>query len=95
MVTYLYRCPDRHETDLSAPMGRAPARTGCACGNQARRAFTAPMVRTVPRAGERVRDAAEQSTELPAVTTMSAPAPASAPAPQPLADPRHALLPRA
>lgn len=90
MVTYLYRCPDRHETDLAAPMGQAPAHTDCTCGNEARRAFTAPMVRAVPRAGERVRDAAEQSTELPAVTTMPAPAPG----PPPLADPRHALLPR-
>lgn len=91
MVTYLYRCPERHETDLAAPMGGAPAYTDCACGHPARRTFTAPMVRAVPRTRERLRDAAEQSAERPAPTTMSAPDPA----PPPFADPRHALLPRA
>ncbi|GAB3714746.1 transcriptional regulator [Nocardiopsis oceani] len=91
MATYLYRCPDRHETDLAAPMGQAPAQTDCACGSRARRAFTAPMVRAVPRAHAQVRDAAEQSADTPPVTT----GPLPDPAPPPLADPRHALLPRA
>ncbi|MET9798266.1 transcriptional regulator [Nocardiopsis alba] len=89
MVTYLYRCPDRHETDLDAPMGRAPRETDCPCGRSARRAFTAPMVRAVPAARGRVMEAAEQSTDRPAVVTRPAPGPA----PTSSTDPRHALLP--
>lgn len=90
MVTYLYRCSDQHETDLRAPMGQAPASTDCECGRSTHRVFTAPMVRSsLPRAQERVMDAAERSAEQPELAT--APAPAQAPP----ADPRHSLLPRA
>lgn len=89
MVTYLYRCSAHHETDLRAPMGQAPTSTDCACGRSTHRVFTAPMVRSLPRAQERVRDAARRSAEQPEIAT------APAPVQPPLADPRHALLPRA
>lgn len=91
MVTYLYRCPDRHETDLRAPMGAAPSAVDCRrCGRPTRRVFTAPTLRVHSPARTRALDAAARSAEEPAVATAADPRPAPA-----FADPRHALLPRA
>lgn len=90
MAAYLYRCPDRHETTEHAPMGEAPASVECACGTRAARAFTAPMVRSLPRTTHRMREAAAESSEQPRVARRAPEAAAPAPA-----DPRHSLLPRA
>lgn len=89
MAAYLYRCPDRHETTEHAPMGEAPADVECTCGARAVRAFTAPMVRSLPRTTHRIREAAEESSEQPRVARRATGTPAPAPA-----DPRHSLLPR-
>lgn len=90
MAAYLYRCPDRHEITEHAPMGEAPASVECTCGARAARAFTAPMVRSLPRATHRIRDAAAQSSEQPRIAHRAPET--SAPAP---ADSGHSLLPRA
>jgi len=89
MVTYLYRCPERHESTTNTPMGQAPATVDCACGARATRAYTAPMVRSMSGAQQRVHDAAAESTERPRVAHR-----APDPTPTPHSDPRHALLPR-
>ncbi|GHD24504.1 hypothetical protein [Nocardiopsis kunsanensis] len=90
MAAYLYRCPERHETTEHAPMGEAPASVECRCGARAARAFTAPMVRSLPRTAHRMRDAAVESSEQPRIARRAAGTPAPAPA-----GPRHSLLPRA
>lgn len=91
MVTYLYRCPDRHETELRARMGSAPPATDCGrCRRRTHRVFTAPMLRAQPQARTRALDAAARSAERPEIATAS-----GRPAAPPPADPRHALLPRA
>ncbi|MDA8371592.1 MAG: transcriptional regulator [Nocardiopsaceae bacterium] len=91
MVSYLYRCPERHETTADAPMGKAAPHVECACGEQARRAFTAPMLSSLPRAGQRAVEGAMATAEAPAVVTEVPPAYS---APGPASDPRHSLLPR-
>lgn len=90
MVDYLYRCPEGHETTHPAAMGDAAPRTPCHCGEDARRAFTAPMLGGARRATHTAIERAQASAEYPGVVrstpTVSAPV-----APT---DPRHAMLPR-
>ncbi|WP_017614681.1 hypothetical protein [Nocardiopsis salina] len=71
MAAYLYRCPERHETTADAPMGEAPESVQCDCGARAARTFTAPMVRSVPRAVHRMRDVAAESSENPRIAHRS------------------------
>ncbi|NGO46143.1 FmdB family zinc ribbon protein, partial [Streptomyces ureilyticus] len=49
MATYQYRCPGCGTFDVIRPIGHALPQEPCdACGDQARRVFTAPML-TPPR----------------------------------------------
>lgn len=89
MVTYLYRCGERHEVTANAPMGRAPDAVDCACGARATRAYTAPMVRSMTGTQQRLHDTAAESAERPRIAHRG-----SKPTPAPHSDPRHALLPR-
>lgn len=91
MVNYLYRCPERHETTVDAPIGQCATSVPCACGLSARRVFTPPMLSTTSPARRRSVEAAEASAESP---TISGPPPAERRRPRPPSDPRHANLPR-
>lgn len=90
MVDYLYRCPDGHETTRAAAMGDATPHTSCSCGQEARRAYTAPMLRGGNRVVHTAMDHAAASADNPEVV-RSQPHESAPAAPT---DPRHALLPR-
>ncbi|GGK61925.1 FmdB family zinc ribbon protein [Streptomyces flaveus] len=92
MATYQYRCPGCGTFDVIRPIGRALPQEPCdACGDQARRVFTAPMLTRTPAPLSRALHAQEASAHEPRVVGEVPPARRSPAAP---ADPRHALLPK-
>jgi putative FmdB family regulatory protein len=75
MAIYEYRCDDDGPFELSRPLGTQPASAPCpACGSEARRVFSTPMLRLQPRALVAAVDHAERSRHEPEVVTSLPPA---------------------
>ncbi|MFF0160596.1 FmdB family zinc ribbon protein [Streptomyces sp. NPDC005263] len=92
MATYRYHCADCGPFDVIRPIGRALSEEACeACGDQARRVFTAPMLSRTSTPLARALRAQEASAHEPRVVTE---VPPSRRRPAPHADPRHAQLPK-
>lgn len=91
MAVYRYRCPACGPFDAAWPIGNAPAGQACpACGDQARRVFTPPLVTRTPAALARALSAQEASAREPRIVRGVPPARRAPAAP----DPRQARLPR-
>ncbi len=71
MATYEYRCDKDGLFDLTRPLGTAPEFAPCpACGSEARRALSAPMLRSSSRsAWFEAMDHAEKSRHEPDVVS--------------------------
>ncbi|WP_033319210.1 FmdB family zinc ribbon protein [Streptomyces yerevanensis] len=92
MATYQYRCSGCGTFDVIRPMGSALPEEPCdACGGQARRVFTAPMLTRTPVPLSRALNAQEASAHAPRVVSEVPRARRSPAAP---ADPRHTQLPK-
>jgi putative FmdB family regulatory protein len=92
MATYRYRCTGCGSFDVTRPIGEALPEEPCqACGDQALRVFTPPMIARTPVALARALRAQEASAHEPRVVGA---VPAARRGPAPPADPRHALLPK-
>lgn len=92
MATYLYRCPEHHESTARFPVGEAEPEVSCACGAPARRVFTAPMLATLDTRTTRALDTAGRSADAPEVVRD---VPSAGRRSTPVStDPRHARLPR-
>ncbi|MCX4910958.1 FmdB family zinc ribbon protein [Streptomyces sp. NBC_00878] len=92
MATYQYRCTNCGAFDVIRPIGRALPEEPCAaCGDQARRVFTAPLLSRTPAPLARALHAQEASAHEPRVVTGVPPIRRR---PTPAADPRHAQLPK-
>jgi putative FmdB family regulatory protein len=92
MATYQYRCAGCGTFDVIRPIGQALTEERCeACGDQARRVFTAPMLTRTPAPLARALRAQEAGAHEPRVVSKVPPARRR---PAPPADPRHAQLPR-
>lgn len=74
MVTFQYRCPQDGDFEVSRPIGMAAPRVSCAaCGADAVRIFTAPMLSLAPRAIVAAIDRSERTSEEPAVVSALPP----------------------
>ncbi|WP_179446356.1 FmdB family zinc ribbon protein [Naumannella cuiyingiana] len=94
MATYEFTCRRCGGFDLSLPMSQAAARARCPrCGNEARRRYTAPALRTISAGLSRAADLADGSAERPRVVRAIPPA-VTAPGPMGPAHPLQARLPR-
>jgi putative FmdB family regulatory protein len=92
MATYRYRCVGCGPFDVIRPIGCALPEEPCeACGDQARRVFTAPMLSRTSAPLARALRAQEASAHGPRVVT-EVPQPRRRPAQH--ADPRHTRLPK-
>lgn len=70
MATYEYRCDQDGVFDVTRPFGTAPGSATCAaCGGEARRVFSAPMLLSPQRAVVAAIDHAEKSRYEPEVVT--------------------------
>jgi putative FmdB family regulatory protein len=70
VATYGYRCGEHGATELTLPIGTAPAAISCpACDESASRVFTAPRLAFGNRGRMAVIDHAESSRTEPAVVT--------------------------
>ncbi|MEU6701291.1 zinc ribbon domain-containing protein [Pseudonocardia sp. NPDC046786] len=94
MATYTYRCATDGPVDVRRPIGTAPATLACpACGAEAVRLITPPMLGIADRGRMGLIDRAEASRTEPQVVT-SLPSAAGAPRPNARIDPRTRGLPR-
>lgn len=74
MATFQYSCPQDGDFEVSRPIGMAAPPVRCAaCGADAVRVFTAPMLSLAPRAFVAAIDRSEKTRDEPAV--VSAPPP--------------------
>jgi len=71
MALYEYRCDQDGLFDRSLPIGTAPASFACpTCGGEARRVFSAPMLKSASRAAwTAALDHADKSRHEPEVVT--------------------------
>lgn len=71
MAIYEYQCDKDGVFEITRPIGTAPASVTCsACGSEARRIVSAPMLRSTPRtAWTAAMDHAEKSRHEPEVVT--------------------------
>jgi putative FmdB family regulatory protein len=70
LATYLYRCSGDGDFEVRRPIGTAPEPVSCpACGGDAVRVYTAPMLSTASRAAVAAIDRAEKSRDQPDVVT--------------------------
>ena len=93
MATYVYRCSHNHSFDVALPIGRAPLQVTCeACGTDAGRVYTAPMVAGISAGIAALHQLEERSRHEPAV--VSAPAGAARHRQPVSRNPLHARLPR-
>ncbi|NJC73128.1 zinc ribbon domain-containing protein [Planosporangium thailandense] len=93
MATYEYRCPRDGDFEVRFPIGAAAARVTCsACGADAARVFSAPLLTRTPQSLAAAIDRTERSAETPEVVTSVPPRPR--PARRRQASPALARLPR-
>ncbi len=71
MATFEYRCDRDGVFEVAGPVGAPPAAATCpACGREARRAFSAPMLGSfAPRGLVAAIEGAEKSRDEPEVVT--------------------------
>ncbi len=70
MTTYEYRCEQDGRFDVTLPLGSAPQRIACpVCSGQSTRVFSAPMLKSVPRALAAALDHEEKTRTDPDVVT--------------------------
>jgi putative FmdB family regulatory protein len=71
MPTYEYRCDQHGVSEITRPLGEAPASITCSeCGGEARRVFSVGMIRGTSRAALlSAMDRAEKSRYEPDVVT--------------------------
>jgi putative FmdB family regulatory protein len=92
VATYEYRCPRDGGFDVKFPLGAATPRVACsACGSEAVRVFSAPLLTRTPRPLTAAIDKAERSAETPDVVSRI---PARPPAGRVPVNPALARLPR-
>jgi putative FmdB family regulatory protein len=74
VATYEYRCDADGGFEVRRPVGSAPPSIACpACGDDARRVFSAPIVLRGPREIVAAIDHAEKSRDEPPVVTSLPP----------------------
>lgn len=74
MAIYEYRCEQDGGFDVTRPLGTAPASTACpACGRDARRIFSKPMLTSTPRELVAAIDHAEKTRHEPDIVTSLPP----------------------
>ncbi|MGH8867866.1 MAG: FmdB family zinc ribbon protein [Actinomycetes bacterium] len=92
MATYEYRCAGHGRFTVQHPIGTAPEDEVCAaCGADAPRVFSPPLLGRTPAGVARLRGLEERSTDHPDVVTHVPPKRGPAPAP---VHPSWANLPR-
>lgn len=70
VATYEYRCDEDGMFELTRAIGTAPMSITCpACGSEANRVFSKPMLLSLPRALVSAIDHAEKSRDTPEVVT--------------------------
>jgi putative FmdB family regulatory protein len=95
MALYEYGCEHDGRFEARYPLGTAPASAACpACGTDARRVFSSPMLLTQPRELVAAIDHAEKTRESPDVVTSLPPAPAHRRQPMAPLTPALRRLPR-
>ena len=68
MPNYEYRCPECGIVEKFYPMGAAPSAEACsACGNAAKRLFSAPLLARTPQRLASALEMADKSRDEPAV----------------------------
>lgn len=94
MAVYEYVCTECGRFDIRRDIGTAPDRHGCPrCGRDARRAYSAPMLRLVAGPASQLMDSAARSADAPEVVTQVPPR-LRRPAPTTETNPALARLPR-
>lgn len=74
MTTYQYRCDRDGVVETPLPMGTAPPELACpACGRDARRVFSAPLLGLADRRAMSLIDTTERTSEVPDVVTSLPP----------------------
>jgi putative FmdB family regulatory protein len=74
MAFYEYRCGQDGAFDVTRPLGTAPASVACpACGGEARRVFSRPMLMSANRELVAAIDHAEKTRHEPDVVTSLPP----------------------
>ena len=95
MAIYEYRCDTDGVLEITRPIGTAPATIVCeACSSEARRVFSAPMLRSPAREVMAALDHAEKSRDEPEVVTSIPSAGARRPPRMATMTPARARLPR-
>jgi putative FmdB family regulatory protein len=95
MALYEYRCEHDGAFDITAPLGTAPEASACpVCAEPARRVFSSPMIKTVPRALVAALDHEEKTRESPDIVTALPPTPAHRRTPMAPLTPALRRLPR-
>ena len=93
MATYAYRCRHDHSFDVALPIGSAPPQVTCdACGTDADRVYTAPMVAGISAGMAALHQLEDRSRHEPAV--VGAPAGVTRRRQPVSRNPLHANLPR-
>jgi putative FmdB family regulatory protein len=74
MATYQYRCAQDGDFEVSRPIRMAAPQVRCAaCGADAARVFTSPMLSLAPRAIVAAIDRAERTRDQPALVSSLPP----------------------
>jgi putative FmdB family regulatory protein len=95
MVTYQYRCADDGLVEVRLPMGTAAPRERCpACGTDAERVYSAPLLSLAPRRLVAAIDKSEQTADTPEVVTSLPPRAVSPGARRAMMNPALRRLPR-
>jgi putative FmdB family regulatory protein len=95
MALYEYRCERDGAFDIVRRLGEAPAWCACpVCDADAPRVFTAPMLKSLPRALVSALDHEDKTREAPDVVTALPPAPAGRRTPMAPLTPALMRLPR-
>jgi putative FmdB family regulatory protein len=95
VALYEYRCEQDGVFDTFLPLGTAPASHACPdCGGEARRVFSKPLLKSVPRDLVAALDREEKTRESPDVVTSLPPRPAHKRMPVAPLTPALARLPR-
>jgi putative FmdB family regulatory protein len=77
VALYEYRCERDGVFDTFRPLGTAPASLVCpVCGDGARRVFSKPLLKSMPRGLVAALDHEEKTREAPDVVTSLPPRPA-------------------